>query len=287
MDDVLPKISPPRVTSAGRLHSLGMTLRPPTLASTLLLCACAPFDPGEDPITGSDTTSATTSSADATDVTATMPSTMTTDTTPSTASTTDDDTSADTSPADTSAADTSAADTTTEPATSTDGSDTTDATGDSTDTGNPACVVDGMIGEGEECDDANEAAGDGCSDCLYEDGWGCANEPTICFPACHPLVDDCGAGFGCYLAEPTWACIPDGSGGAGAQFDPCANLNGCDPGLQCVNAEVVTGCSDEQPGCCSTICDPGDPQCPGGLTCVLFYGPGEAPPGLDDVGICT
>ena len=41
-------------------------------------------------------------------------------------------------------------------------------------------------------------------------------------------------------------------------------------------------------GCCLPYCDLDLPNtCPGqGLQCVPWYEPGEAPPGLEDVGVC-
>jgi uncharacterized repeat protein (TIGR01451 family) len=40
---------------------------------------------------------------------------------------------------------------------------------------------DGIIGDLEECDDANTADGDGCSSsCVVEDGWACHDEPSNC-----------------------------------------------------------------------------------------------------------
>ncbi|HWB73701.1 MAG TPA: hypothetical protein VG755_02075 [Nannocystaceae bacterium] len=203
----------------------------------------------------------------------------------SSASTLGDTSSADTSTSGT-AATTDDGGTTTGESTSgeaTSGEATTDASSESSDSGNPACVVDGVIGDGEECDDDNEVDRDGCSDCWFEDGWGCTNQPSLCFPACNPLVDDCGAGQGCYALVPTWACTPSGSG---QQGEPCANINGCDAGFQCVSSEAVTGCDQSEVGCCTTVCDATEPTCPGGLGCALYYDVGRAPPGLDDVGVC-
>jgi len=44
---------------------------------------------------------------------------------------------------------------------------------------------DGEIGSEENCDDANEVAGDGCgAECLVEDGWTCDATPSVCEPIC-------------------------------------------------------------------------------------------------------
>ncbi|HET6584658.1 MAG TPA: hypothetical protein VFG69_14465 [Nannocystaceae bacterium] len=252
-------------------------------ASAFLLVGC--FTPEDGPSIGG-TTGATTSatlgdeSSGAADPSGETLESTTASTTTTPADDDDDDDDDTTDAGDTAGDDDTTTDTTATPDATTDA-----RTEESTDTGNPACVVDGMIGDGEECDDDNEVDGDGCSDCWFEDGWACANEPSLCFPACNPLVDDCGAGNGCYAADPTWACVPDGSGASGAQSDACMNLNGCDPGLMCVNSDVVTGC-EPGGGCCTAVCDVTAPVCPTGMGCAQFYDVGDAPPGLEDVGVC-
>jgi len=38
----------------------------------------------------------------------------------------------------------------------------------------------GVINDGEECDDGNTVSGDGCSDCTIDIGWECTGEPSDC-----------------------------------------------------------------------------------------------------------
>jgi cysteine-rich repeat protein len=46
-----------------------------------------------------------------------------------------------------------------------------------------AVCGDGKIENAEECDDANDAGGDGCADdCVLEPDWICAGEPSVCDP---------------------------------------------------------------------------------------------------------
>ena len=44
---------------------------------------------------------------------------------------------------------------------------------------------DGIVDQGEGCDDGNQSAGDGCSAaCQVEPGWTCQGEPSLCVPGC-------------------------------------------------------------------------------------------------------
>src|SRR5262249_25222320 len=82
----------------------------------------------------------------------------------------------------------------------------------------------------------------------------------------------------------------DASGDVGAYGEPCEYLNVCDLGLLCVASANVPGCVTA--GCCTPYCDLKlmDPQqCPGwaqNQECLAFFPMGEAPPGLEDVGLC-
>ncbi len=50
--------------------------------------------------------------------------------------------------------------------------------------GGPTCP-NGVIDDGEECDDDNGDADDGCSDCSIDDGYLCDTaEPSVCTPEC-------------------------------------------------------------------------------------------------------
>jgi cysteine-rich repeat protein len=70
----------------------------------------------------------------------------------------------------------------------------------------PLDALDGICGDsildpGEECDDGNTAAGDGCSDiCLIEDGWTCT-EPVPPQPGTNLIADP---GFEAGTPNPAW-----------------------------------------------------------------------------------
>jgi hypothetical protein len=112
---------------------------------------------------------------------------------------------------------------------------------------------------------------------------------TLCLPGCDPLLQDCDPGQACYPVGEDFTCAPDASGAAGIDGDGCEFINVCDPGLMCVFAGAVEGCFGFA-GCCTPFCDVsmgGDP-CPAlSEECVPFYEPGLAPPGLEDVGVCS
>jgi hypothetical protein len=119
--------------------------------------------------------------------------------------------------------------------------------------------------------------------------------PTVCLQSCSPVAQDCSEGHGCYFVVEDWACAPDASGNMGAHGDPCAFVNACDPGLICFDAGAVPsgGACQGAKDCCTEICDLGDPagdtQCAGaggGQVCRPWYDE-AAPPGYEDVGVCT
>jgi hypothetical protein len=113
----------------------------------------------------------------------------------------------------------------------------------------------------------------------------------LCFPYCDPLVQDCGAGEGCYPAGDDFACAPHVGLKQGAIGDECEFLNVCDPGLACLEGARVPGCEGAV-GCCAPFCDvlAADP-CPPlleGTSCVPWFDEGEQPPcGSSIVGICA
>jgi hypothetical protein len=116
----------------------------------------------------------------------------------------------------------------------------------------------------------------------------------LCLPYCDPLLQDCPEGNACYPEENGFFCSPDASGpDLGGYGDPCEYLNVCDPGLWCAVPEAVPGCQGAA-GCCSEFCDISDPagddQCMGaamGQQCTPYYEEGAAPPGYENVGVCT
>jgi len=137
-----------------------------------------------------------------------------------------------------------------------------------------------MIQGDESCDDGNAVAGDGCTDCMADEGYLCSGEPSVCGVPCDPLLQDCADGDACYLIRSGSICV---SAGAGTQGDECMSLDACAPGLVCLDAMNLPGCTGAD--CCSPLCDLTDPGpvC----ECVAFYGVGMAPPGYEDVGVCV
>lgn len=112
---------------------------------------------------------------------------------------------------------------------------------------------------------------------------------NLCLPGCDPLLLDCPAGQVCVDADVSgFICAPgpksDPPGGVGA---PCEFLNACEPGLACIPGDLVPGCLET--GCCSPYCAVSAPNtCPDAPTqiCLPWYDPGEAPAGLEDLGVC-
>ncbi|MEM9452935.1 MAG: hypothetical protein AAGF11_02065 [Myxococcota bacterium] len=88
---------------------------------------------------------------------------------------------------------------------------------------------------------------------------------------CNPLLQDCPEGEGCYPDAMGFTCDTAGMALAG---DACGA--GCAVGLLC------------DAGTCAEICDMSfrlcnDPT----LSCVDYFAPGTAPPGLEDMGYCA
>lgn len=120
--------------------------------------------------------------------------------------------------------------------------------------------------------------------------------PTGPQPSCHPLEPDCSEPEACYPIDGLWQCAPDASGELGAYGDPCDADDACDPGLACLPTNALPPglpCEDAA-GCCTVLCDFSDPDaslgCPSaaeGQLCLPWYPPGDAPPGYDDVGVCS
>ncbi len=90
----------------------------------------------------------------------------------------------------------------------------------------------GVVNQGEECDDSDVQDGDGCSsDCRVEDGWVCHGEPSVC-------SDQCGNG----VIDRGEDCDGTDLGGASCQ------LLGCDGGTLVCSAQCtydVSSCGDK------------------------------------------
>jgi hypothetical protein len=119
---------------------------------------------------------------------------------------------------------------------------------------------------------------------------GCQTCFCWCETQCDPLAQDCAAGQACVASSDIFMCVPDASDELGAYGDSCEFINACDPGLMCLDPDAVPGC-DGPVGCCTPFCDTTQPNaCPGaaeGQECQPWYEPGDAPPGLENVGVCA
>lgn len=115
-----------------------------------------------------------------------------------------------------------------------------------------------------------------------------------CFRQCDPLVQDCADGEGCYMdaikvGNTNFVCLPVVQEGKGKVFqDPCFGWSSCEAGYACVFPEFVDGCDGL---CCTPWCDlsEGDGACQElspNMYCIPWYSETQAPPGLEDVGVC-
>ena len=101
----------------------------------------------------------------------------------------------------------------------------------------------------------------------------------VCLDVCHPLLQDCPLGHGCYPDAGLFICAPDLSGELGAAGDPCNAVHGCDRGNACVVPNLTPGCEGDY--CCSALCEVGDSSdCLEGQQCLALP--------FDDasVGVC-
>ena len=119
---------------------------------------------------------------------------------------------------------------------------------------------------------------------VYNDG-----SLPICLNNCDPLVQDCPEGQACYnSAGDDFVCFKQSAmPGQGAPGDECAYINQCQKGSFCANATSLAGCAT--PSCCTPYCpvSGGNQPCNPGEDCVAFFEQGSAPPGLEDIGVCS
>lgn len=115
----------------------------------------------------------------------------------------------------------------------------------------------------------------------------------ICLGGCDPRLADCPNGHVCvpeyYGTHGDFLCQIDNSDEEGQYGDPCEWYSTCDPGLYCAAVAAVPGCPPGD-GCCAPFCDTDAPDCPDadlGVACLSWYDPGDAPPGLEDLGLCV
>lgn len=106
-----------------------------------------------------------------------------------------------------------------------------------------------------------------------------------CLPSCDPILQDCAQGA-CYSdLQGTFACGPTYGDGL-AVGEPCYTPWDCTTGSTCIDQDLLPDCVDVT--CCSAFCDLTMPDtCSEGLSCTPWYEEGQAPPGLERVGICA
>ena len=112
---------------------------------------------------------------------------------------------------------------------------------------------------------------------------------TLCRDLCDPVdLDACPPSEGCYPIDGRFECQTDSSEDGGGMFENCEVLNGCNPGLLCVNPLVGgTLCDSDAGGCCLPACDLSKPICPPMTACTPWYQSGDAPPSVEHVGLCV
>jgi hypothetical protein len=113
----------------------------------------------------------------------------------------------------------------------------------------------------------------------------------LCLPICDPRAPGCAPGWGCYLGDITFGCLPDSSGDGGAAWTPCESETDCDPGTFCGSPMGVPTC-DPGLGCCVPVCDTNDPAscagAPDGFTCQPFELVGADPACVaEGLGACS
>lgn len=102
----------------------------------------------------------------------------------------------------------------------------------------------------------------------------------LCLPACDPLEQACGEGFGCYPGwEGQFVCLREGER---VEQEGLFHAE-CPPGTFWATEEQVDGCRAREP-CCTPFCDVSSPSCEGGAECVLFIE--GAVPGQETLGYC-
>ena len=157
---------------------------------------------------------------------------------------------------------------------------------------------DGALQMGEECDDANNVSGDGCTEtCQLEVDW-CPTEPCVFVPACGDgilssgescddsnIVDGDGCSGNCTLIDPGWECrvpgrpcMPDCGDGVSIGQEDCDDMNqlsgdGCSSRCLTEPGWVCTGTSCTQTQCGNGVKETGE-ACDLADQNGLFYGNG-------------
>lgn len=153
----------------------------------------------------------------------------------------------------------------------------------------PPQDVDPPLGISSDTD--KDGLGNACDACPRSPGTGAVPGENCCDPRSGGCVKDAGSTL-------FWQCLPvDG----GARFD-CVNIfQGCQAYDSCLGCDgpcvgaggVANDCQAEGSSCdcdtwsCSVAwCTVGE-ACQYGNTCIPWFKPGEAPAGLEDLGICA
>ena len=109
---------------------------------------------------------------------------------------------------------------------------------------------------------------------------------NLCIATCDPLEAKCDGVCVFDGSEDQFICLPDASGRA-MLHDACEFSNGCPPGSACANAALSTLCAVETDTCCLAYCDLTVADvCGADQECLPFFDRGEAPPDLENVGLC-
>lgn len=108
-------------------------------------------------------------------------------------------------------------------------------------TGTRSTCGNGVIENGESCDDGNEVAGDGCdADCQVETCRACSAAPSVCGLA--PIGTSCPGSDACA----TKACDAFGACAVASTVDcddgHACTIDSCDPMLGCVHVPKVLAC---------------------------------------------
>jgi hypothetical protein len=115
---------------------------------------------------------------------------------------------------------------------------------------------------------------------------------TLCLAKCDPLLQDCEGDDLCIYNpqdSSAFVCVLDASGEEGQEFDVCEYINACDKGFFCANPALAKECDPMSGGCCLAWCDLSvmPAECKGeGQSCLPWFEDGQAPPGLEQVGVC-
>ena len=174
-----------------------------------------------------------------------------------------------------------------------DGDGYDDACDNCPDVSNPLPPQESMPALGAISDTDHDGLGDACDSCPRSAGTGGTPGENCCDPRVGACVKDPGSTI-------LWSCVPAGGKGfdCKASFDsctymyscfgcnilPCVPAGGLDPGA-C--AGTGSGCDCTAHSCTSMYCTVGDDgPCKNTNKCVALYQPGEAPAGLEDLGVC-